>query len=92
MACIQSLSILTEQCEITLYSDSQYVVNTINKDWRKHVNRDLWERLTPLLDIHDVTFQWMRGHAGDSGNERADELARIASQGDSLPSDVGYEK
>ena len=52
-------------------------------------NRDLWEELLPLVDIHAVTWNWVRGHAGDLENERADELACIAADGGPLLNDQG---
>jgi ribonuclease HI len=60
---------------VTIYSDSQYVVNTINKGWKKRKNIDLWQRLEPLVDHNLVNFVWVRGHDGNKGNEIADKLA-----------------
>ncbi len=88
-AAIVGLSALTRPCEVTLYSDSQYLVNAINqgwlrgwesRGWRKAdkspvLNDDLWKQLSPLLTIHDVTFVWVRGHQGHEYNERCDALA-----------------
>ena len=59
---------------IHFYSDSQYVVNTINKGWRKRKNTDLWTRLDALLEDHHK-FHWIKGHAGNEGNELADKYA-----------------
>ncbi len=88
-AVIAALSALKENCEVTLTTDSQYVVNAIEKGWldswrhngwRKSdkspvQNVDLWEKLLALLDKHDVTFVWVRGHNGHPYNERCDVLA-----------------
>ncbi len=88
-AVISALSALKEGCEVTLTTDSQYVVNAIEKgwlaSWRKNgwkksdkspvQNVDLWEKLICLLDIHRVTFVWVRGHNGHPYNERCDALA-----------------
>ena len=88
-AAIKGLSALKEACEVTLYSDSQYLVNAINKGWlagwksrgwRKAdksevLNPDLWRELDALLCVHDVRFVWVRGRNGHAYNERCDALA-----------------
>ena len=87
-AAIRALEALKESCRVELYTDSTYVRNGITewlpkwleRGWRtsgkKPVkNQDLWMRLAELVDGHDVAWHWVKGHAGDSGNERADELA-----------------
>ena len=93
-AVIAALSALTEPCEVTLTSDSKYVVDAVGKGWvygwKKRawkksdnspaLNSDLWERLLPLLSKHKVTFVWIKGHAGHSENERCDELAVAAAE------------
>lgn len=91
MAVIQSLSLLTEKCTVDLYTDSKYVKdgsstwmhNWIKNNWttadKKPVkNQDLWMALHELLQKHEVTLHWVRGHAGDPMNERADKLATQA--------------
>ena len=55
------------------------------------VNPDLWERLLDLMEVHDTEFRWVKGHAGNKGNERADALAVAASNSDDLAIDEGYE-
>jgi len=85
---ISALEALKEPCEVKLYTDSQYVVNSINKGWldswiakgwkRKGgevKNPDLWIKLVPLLDTHNVTLEWVKGHADNEYNNRCDELA-----------------
>ena len=88
-AVIAALSALKEPCEVTLTTDSQYVVNAIEKgwlanwqknNWRKSdksevLNIDLWRSLLALLDTHKVTFVWVKGHNGHPYNERCDKLA-----------------
>ena len=88
-AVIAALSALTESCEVKLTTDSQYVVNAIEKGWLDSWQRngwkksdkspvqnvDLWEKLLLLLDTHKVSFVWVRGHNGHPYNERCDTLA-----------------
>ena len=88
-AVIAALSALKESCRVTLTTDSQYVVNAIEKGWldswiknkwRKSdksavLNVDLWQELVVLLDKHDVDFVWVKGHNGHPYNERCDTLA-----------------
>jgi len=92
LACIKGLEALKFPCQVTLYSDSQYVVNGITKGWAKRwrkkgwmrnkdspaENADLWSQLLDLCDKHDVSFCWVKGHAGNPGNERCDRLATQA--------------
>jgi ribonuclease HI len=103
-AAIAGLEALKETCHVSIFSDSQYLVYGIQKGWARKwkangwrrsnkepaINPDLWERLLKLLDIHDVQFQWLRGHAGHPENERCDELATAATQRIDLPVDPGY--
>ena len=86
---IAALSALKEPCEVTLTSDSRYVIQAItekwvygwrDRGWRKPdkspaLNVDLWEILLPLLEKHTVEFVWVKGHAGHPFNERCDRLA-----------------
>ncbi len=88
-ACIMALSALKVPCEVTLTTDSQYVVNGITKGWaaswrsngwikgdkKPALNPDLWEQLLDLTETHNVTFNWIKGHAGHPENERCDALA-----------------
>lgn len=105
LAAIEALKKLTEPCEVTLYSDSEYLVNAMAKGWAqkwqedgwqrgrrgKALNPDLWERLLTLTSEHLVTFKWVRGHSGNKENERCDTLAREAARGSDLLVDKGYE-
>ena len=89
MGVIQGLSALKEPCQVTLTTDSKYVVDSITKAWaygwkkkgwiksdkKPALNVDLWEMLLPLLEKHKVTFNWVKGHAGHPENERCDRLA-----------------
>ena len=105
LAVIVGLEALTEPCMVTVFSDSRYVVDAIEKGWAKRwkangwmrnnresaVNPDLWERLLATLEKHDVELRWVRGHAGNPGNVRADKLAVGAANRPDLPRDEGYE-
>ena len=93
LAVIVGLESLKERCQVTVFSDSQYVVNAITKGWarkwkangwrrasnEKALNPDLWERLLTLCDKHGVEFRWVRGHDGNKENERCDYLATTAA-------------
>jgi ribonuclease HI len=104
LACIVGLQALKSACAVTLYSDSQYVINSMTKGWalrwRKNrwkrngvdvPNSDLWEKMLDLCDNHKVTFNWVRGHAGNKENERCDQLAREAALGVDMAIDSVYE-
>jgi ribonuclease HI len=88
MAAIQALESLNRQIPVTLYTDSKYVLDGITKwikGWKRNgwrtaakkpvKNDDLWRRLDEALAGHEVDWQWVKGHAGNPGNERADDLA-----------------
>lgn len=106
LAVIKALEALKEPCEVTLYSDSKYVVDSITKGWvynwqkknwiksdkKKALNVDLWQILLSLLKIHNVNFVWVKGHADNKENERCDELARLAIASDNLIIDEGFTK
>ncbi len=86
---------------VTIYSDSSYVVNAINKKWlftweknnyKKRLNPDLWRRFLDVYRKHRVTLVWVRGHDGNIENERCDVLAVEASQEKNLEIDFYYEK
>ena len=102
---IKALEALKERCDVTLFSDSEYVINSLAKQWahawrakgwrRKGgavPNWDLWHRLLELYDHHKVRLEWVRGHAGHAENERCDELAVAAARGPDLDIDAGYER
>ena len=88
-AVIKALECLKEKCKIELFTDSKYVCDSIikgwaesgrNNNWKKSdkkpaINADLWEILLNLISKHDITFNWVKGHAGNIENERCDELA-----------------
>src|SRR5215469_10422691 len=76
MAAISALEALTRPVKVTLYTDSRYLLDGITK-WLPGKNVDLWQRLTAAMAPHQITWRWVKGHHGDPGNERADELARL---------------
>lgn len=106
LSVLEGLKALKEPCLVEVYSDSQYVCNAIRKGWlsswrksnwiksdKKPVkNRDLWEALVPQLVRHQVTFHWLRGHAGHPENERCDALARAEAGRPGQPVDTGMDE
>lgn len=106
LAAIEGLGALKRACEVTLYSDSRYVVDGMTKGWARRwrangwrrnragdqaLNADLWGRLLEVAERHRVTFEWVRGHAGNEHNERCDELASAAAIDGDLDVDGVYE-
>ncbi|MEC5126461.1 ribonuclease HI [Verrucomicrobiales bacterium BCK34] len=95
LASIAGLEILREPCQVTVYSDSRYLVDAQTKGWvegwkkkgwkksdKKPVkNIDLWKRLEAAAEGHRIDWQWVKGHAGHEMNERCDELATEAADG-----------
>ena len=94
-----------ERADVTIWSDSSYVVKAVNegwlanwerKGWKKVKNPDLWQRFLAVYRLHKVTFHWLKGHAGHPENERCDRLAVSAGAGAvaagiELPPDEGFE-
>ena len=89
MGAIKALEALTQPCQVTLHTDSKYVLDGITKwvfGWQKNgwktadkkpvKNVDLWQQLDAALQRHDVAWHWVKGHAGNEANEKADLLAR----------------
>lgn len=93
-AVIEAFKLLKEPCSVTLYSDSQYVCNAIEKGWavkwkkngwmrnkkEEALNKDLWQELLDLLSGHEVKIVWVKGHNGHPENERCDRLAVSACE------------
>jgi ribonuclease HI len=104
-AAIKGLEMLKQPCQVTLYSDSQYLVKAMMEGWvvawkrkgwwrtktERPENVDLWHRLDALCQTHHVEFRWVRGHAGNPENERCDQLSMAALRQPNLPADEGYE-
>lgn len=78
-ACI-GLEALREPCEVTLISDSEYVIRTMLGSYRRKTNLDLWERLDRAASRHRVSWTWTRGHAGHSLQELCDRAARMIAK------------
>ena len=107
LGAIVALETLKHSCQVELTSDSRYLIDGISKGWAerwrangwrrgkqrgKALNSDLWERLLKAVARHDLTFKWVRGHAGHPENERCDQLANQAARGIDLPADEEYER
>lgn len=89
MAAIVGLGALNEKCSVSLYSDSKYLVDAVNKGWvtswkqknwkksdgKKALNIDLWEKILQLNSVHDVEYIWVKGHDGHLYNEMCDKMA-----------------
>ncbi len=80
LAVIKGLEAVPEQSQVTVLTDSQYVINTMTRNWKRRANQDLWLRLDAEVGKRDVDWEWVRGHVGDYYNEKADELARRESK------------
>ena len=103
MGVIAALEALKKPCKIDLYSDSKYVTDAFNqhwienwlkKNWKNSTNKpvkniDLWKRLLEAAKIHEVNYNWVKGHNGHPGNERCDVLATSAADGEELLDDEG---
>ena len=103
-AAIAGLEALKMPCRVRLHSDSRYLVNAMSlgwvrrwrsNEWRRNkkenaLNVDLWKRLLTACDKHQVEFVWVKGHAGNPENERADELSTLLLKRSDLPADEGY--
>src|SRR5690606_10184178 len=104
MAVIFGLEKIKTKAKVTVYSDSRYVIDGIEKGWAHNweknnwirkkgnlvLNKDLWERLLDVIDKHEVTFNWVKGHAGHEENERCDVLANQGINAEHKIKDEGY--
>ena len=93
-------TIKKDECDVVVYSDSKYVLDSINLGWvynwqkkgfKDKANPDLWKRFLLIHKKHSVKFIWVKGHASNKENNRCDELAVIASKSGHLRVDAGYE-
>ena len=101
---IEPLEALKESCKVTVYTDSQYVAYSVSKGWlnnwvnnnwkksnkKKALNIDLWQRMLPLLEEHEIEFKWIKGHNNNHYNERCDQIAVQACYSSELIDDEGY--
>ena len=78
-AAIKGLEAAPEGSEVTVFSDSQYLVNTMNRNWKRKANNDLWNKVDILVTTHDVKWKWIKGHSGHPENEEADRIAGLQS-------------
>ncbi len=106
MAAIAGLERLTKPCQVTLHSDSEYLVKAMSLGWARRwqaqgwmrnkkepaLNPDLWQRLLKLCETHRVEFKWLRGHDSSVENNRCDTLASEAAAGGGLLVDEAYER
>ena len=106
MAAIIALESLKEKNRATIYTDSEYLVNSMMRGWAKKwkangwvksdkkpaLNPDLWDKLLKLCEKHEVEFIWLQGHNNNRQNERCDRLANEATKKPNLPADETYEK
>jgi ribonuclease HI len=99
LAVIIGLESLNRECNVTIYSDSKYVVDSIEKGWvfgwqkKKFVdkkNPDLWKRFLSIYKKHNVKLHWIKGHSGNKYNEMCDLLAVRATESSELLVDTGY--
>jgi ribonuclease HI len=100
LAVIVALEIIKQPgAEVTIYSDSKYVIDSIVKGWvfswvkkafKNKKNPDLWRRFLKIYPKHKVKFVWVKGHAGNPLNERCDQLAVEAANSTDLLEDSGY--
>lgn len=104
LAALCGIESLKESCKVTVYSDSKYVIDTMDKGWihgwekkgwsrgpRKPLkNVDLWKRMLDAVRDHDITWKWVKGHSGHPENERCDVLATTAADRRGNPVDEGF--
>ncbi len=106
LGAITGLKQLKMKSKVSMFTDSQYTINGIQKGWakkwrannwfrtgsQKAVNADLWEELLSLTEQHEVTFHWVKGHNGHIENEFCDEMATLAMQAKDLLADEGFKE
>lgn len=106
LAALAGLESLKEPCKVTVFSDSKYVIDTMDKGWlngwknkgwsrgpRKPLkNVDLWKRMDAVITDHEITWKWVKGHAGIPENERCDILATTAADSPNKPIDEGFKE
>lgn len=89
-AAIKGLEASPPGSSVTLFSDSEYLVKTMTRNWKRNVNKDLWDQLDSLSASRQIDWQWVRGHVGNRWNEEADQLAVSAMKsGNAADADSG---
>lgn len=101
LAIIKALEKLKTTTNITIFTDSKYVIDAVEKGWlfswqktnfKKKKNKDLWLAFLELYNKHTIEFRWVKGHSGHLQNERCDYLATTATKGNDLKIDIEFEK
>ena len=103
LGCIKGIEALIKPCDVTVISDSKYLTDAFNLNWVDKwkrtnfkngsvLNQDLWLRLFKAMEPHNVSFTWVKGHAGHPENERCDKMATESADGTDLLIDEGYVK
>lgn len=106
LAAIEAITLLKDACAVSLYSDSKYLVDSINKGWALRwqanhwkksdgayaKNQDLWKKLLALNKRHTITFTWVKGHSDNEFNNRCDELATTATKENPTEIDTEFER
>ena len=104
LAALTGIESLLEPCQITVYSDSKYVIDTMDKGWihgwkkkgwsrgpnKPLKNADLWQRMAEAIHGHQISWKWVKGHSGQPENERCDQLATEAADLRGNPKDSGF--
>lgn len=103
LAVIEALKLLNDKAidkNITIYTDSKYVMDAVTKGWvynwqkkgfKDKANPDLWRKFLRIYPKYKVQFEWVKGHSGDKENERCDKLAKAAAESKDLATDSGYD-
>jgi RNase H len=92
MGAIEGLRATPPGAQVVLRSDSKYVVNSMTLNWKRNKNQDLWAMLDAEVKTRHVRFEWVRGHASDATNNRADELALMGANGSPVADAASSEK
>ena len=94
LAAIKGLEATPAGAEVTVHSDSEYLVHTMTRNWKRNVNKDLWQVLDGLSGSRRVTWEWVQGHAGNPGNEEANDWANIEAglQAEQLSAGIAPQK
>ena len=80
LAAVNGLRAIPHAASVTVFSDSEYVVNTMTRNWKRRKNQDIWEMLDTEAGRRQVRWEWVRGHSGNPLNEQADRLARAEAK------------